>query len=247
MNDSVRMVPPLRQDFDRPLAVLTLDRPEKRNALSIELRYALAEALGALAEDDAVHAAVLTGAGSAFCAGMDVTQFGGDLAHRRRLVEVSLAAFGAVARFPKPLVAAVNGPAIAGGFVLALHADVRVAARAARFGFSELPRGIPPSYAAALAALPEPAARELCLTGRVIGAAEALRHGLVAEVVPDEEVVERALAVAAAIAAQPLPALLEVKRRALLAAEHHRGPLFADEERAFRAALLEDEDRGPAA
>ena len=139
---------------------------------------------------------MLTGAGSAFCAGMDVTQFGGDQAHKQRLVESSLAAFGTVARFPKPLVAAVNGPAIAGGFVLALHCDVRLASETARFGFPELPRGIPPSYAAALSGLPEPVARELCLTGRMMEAPEALHYALVAEVVPDTALVERSLAVA---------------------------------------------------
>ncbi|HVE67651.1 MAG TPA: enoyl-CoA hydratase/isomerase family protein, partial [Solirubrobacteraceae bacterium] len=164
------------------VALVTLRRPEKRNALSIELRDELAAAFRLLAQDDGVACAVLTGEGSAFCAGMDVTQFGGDRAHRERLVESSLAAFGAVARFPKAVVAAVNGPAIAGGFVLALHADVRVAGLAARFGFTELPRGIPPSYAAALGGLPEPVARDLCLTGRLMDAAEAHRHGLVTAV-----------------------------------------------------------------
>lgn len=122
------MTGPLSVDRDGAVALLTLRRPEKRNALSIELREELARALGELAPDDAVACVVLTGEGSAFCAGMDVTQFGGDRAHRERLVESSLAAFGAAARFPKPLVAAVNGPAIAGGFVRALHADVRLAA-----------------------------------------------------------------------------------------------------------------------
>jgi len=230
----------LSVDRDAAVALVTLCRPEKRNALSIELREELAAAFAALAADGGVACAVLTGQGSAFCAGMDVTQFGGDRANRRRLVDSSLAAFGAVARFPKPLVAAVNGPAIAGGFVLALHADVRLAAGSATFGFTELPRGIPPSYAAALAGLPEPVARELCLTGRVMDAQEALRHGLVAEVVGDGEAVARALELAAVVASRPLPALLEVKRRALLAVEHLRGPLFADEERALRDALLGD-------
>jgi enoyl-CoA hydratase len=228
----------LTVDVDAAVALVTLRRPEKRNALSIELRVELAEAFGALAADDGVACAVLTGEGTAFCAGMDVTQFGGDRAHKQRLVDTSVAAFGAVARFPKPAVAAVNGPAIAGGFVLALHCDVRVAGLAASFGFPELPRGIPPSYAAALSGLPEPVARDLCLTGRLMGAGEALRHGLVCEVVPDDEVVERGLALGATIAAQPLPALREVKRRILLAAEHARGSLVADEERVFRDALL---------
>ena len=230
----------LSVDRDGAVALVTLRRPEKRNALSIELREALAAAFAELAADEAVACGVLTGEGSAFCAGMDVTQFGGDRAHKERLVESSLAGFGAVARFPKPLVAAVNGPAIAGGFVLALHADVRVAARSARFGFPELPRGIPPSYAAALGGLPEPVARELCLTGRLMEPDEALRHGLVREVVDDGRAVEAARALAGEIAAQPLPALLEVKRRALLAAQDARGALFADEERVFRHALLGD-------
>jgi 3-hydroxypropionyl-coenzyme A dehydratase len=228
----------LSVDRDGAVALVTLRRPEKRNALSIELREELTTAFEELARDEGVACALLTGAGSAFCAGMDVTQFGGDRAHRERLVETSLAAFGAVARFPKPLVAAVNGPAIAGGFVLALHADVRVAAPAARFGFTELPRGIPPSYAAALGGLPEPVARELCLTGRLMDAGEALRHGLVCEVA--EDAVAAGLVLAGKIAAQPQPALREVKRRALLAAQHLRGPLFADEERVFRDALLVD-------
>lgn len=234
-------------DLDGRVALVTLQRPEKRNALSIDLRLELADAFGRLTEDDGVSCVVLTGAGTAFCAGMDVTQFGGDANHRRLLVDSSLAAFGAVGGFAKPLVAAVNGPAIAGGFVLVLHCDVRLASETACFGFSELPRGIPPSYAAALAGLPEPVARELCLTGRLMQPGEAVRLGLVSEAVPDGEVVERALAVAGAIAGHPLEALLEVKRRILLAAERARGPLFADEERAFRAALLGEEEPDPAA
>ena len=139
----------LVEHHDR-VAVLTLNRPEKRNALSIEMRYELAETLESLA---GVGALVITGAGSAFCSGMDVTQFGGDLENRRHIVASSIKAFGASANFPRPVIAAVNGPAIAGGFALALHADIRIATHTARFGFGELPRGIPPSYAAARAAL----------------------------------------------------------------------------------------------
>jgi enoyl-CoA hydratase/carnithine racemase len=234
-------------DLDGAVALVTLQRPEKRNALSIDLRLELADAFGRLADDPGVSCVVLTGAGSAFCAGMDVTQFGGDRAHKQQLVDSSLAAFGAVARFPKPLVGAVNGPAIAGGFVLVLHCDLLIAAETARFGFPELPRGIPPSYAAALGGLPEPVARDMCLTGRMMEAPEALHHALVTEVVPDGAVVERSLAVASGIAKQPLETLLEVKRRFRLAADHARGPLFADEERAFRAALLGEDDPEPAA
>jgi enoyl-CoA hydratase len=220
------------------VVLVTLDRPEKRNALSIELRFALAEALADLASDDAVRCAVLTGAGSAFSSGMDTTQFGGDEENRRALVDSTSAAFGAVMRFPKPLLAAVNGPALAGGFALALHCDLRVAARSARFGFAELPRGIAPSYAAALGALPEPLARELCLTGRVLDAGEARAVGLVAEVVDDGQALPRTLELAAEVASRPLATLLEVKRRFLLGAQLARERLHADEEEVFRRALL---------
>jgi enoyl-CoA hydratase/carnithine racemase len=223
------------------VALVTLQRPEKRNALSIDLRLELADAFGRLADDDEVGCAVLTGAGSAFCSGMDTGQFGGDAANRRALVESTTAAFATVMRFPKPLLAAVNGPALAGGFALALHCDLRIAARGARFGFSELPRGIPPSYAAALAGLPEPLARELCLTGRVIDSGEAQAAGLVAEVVEEERVVPRTCEVAASVAERPLETLLEVKRRFLLAADTARGALHADEERVLRQALLGEE------
>ena len=234
-------------DCAEGVARVTLRRPEKRNALSLDMRLELADAFAALAAADDVRCAVLTGAGTAFCSVMDTTQFGGDLANRRRIVDASLAAFGAVAGFPKPLLAAVNGPAIAGGFVLALHADLRVASETARFGFSELPRGIPPSFAAALAVLPEPLARELCLTGRLLDAHEALACGLVTEVRPGEATLPRTLELAAGIARLPAWTTREVKRRFLAAADHGRGPLLADEERTFREALLRDEGPEPAA
>ena len=92
---------------------------------------------------------------------MDTSQFGGDIEHRRRLVETSTGAFHAVGRCPKPVVAAVNGPALAGGFALSLLCDVRIASERATFGYPELPIGIPPSYAAARAAV-SPASRATC-------------------------------------------------------------------------------------
>lgn len=220
---------------------MTLQRPEKRNALSIELRVELAEAFARLGEDDSVGCIVLTGAGPAFCAGMDITQFGGDLDHKRRLVETSTGAFEAVGSCPRPVVAAVNGPALAGGFALALLCDVRIAAASATFGFPELPRGIPPSYASARAAMSAAAAAEVALTGRIFDAAEALRLGAVSEVVADGKAAERSLELAAAIAAAPRQATLETKRRVLIDREREFGELFAEERRVFREALLGDE------
>jgi enoyl-CoA hydratase len=220
------------------VTVVTLLRPEKRNALSIDLRVELAECFASLGEDEGVGCIVLTGAGSAFCAGMDVTQFGGDAGHRRRLVETSTGAFEAVGSCRRPVIAAVNGPALAGGFALALLCDLRVAAATATLGFPELPRGIPPSYAAARAVLPPAAAAEVCLTGRILSAEEALRLGAVNEVAPEGQALERSLVLAGEIASAPRSATLETKRRVLLDRERTFGPLFAEEARVFREALL---------
>jgi enoyl-CoA hydratase/carnithine racemase len=219
------------------VALVTLRRPEKRNALSIELRLELAAAFEALSEDERVGCVVLTGAGPAFCAGMDTTQFGGDLANRRRLIETSTSAFEAVGSCERPVIAAVNGAALAGGFALALLCDLRVAGEAASFGYPELPRGIPPSYAAARAVLPATVAQDLCLTGRVIDPPEAMRLGVVREIAAGDSV-SRSLELGRRIASLPRQAVLETKRRTLLERNHVWGFLFADEQRVFRRALL---------
>jgi enoyl-CoA hydratase len=217
------------------VAVVTLNRPEKRNALSLELRELFARALTELGDDESTRCIVLTGAGSAFCSGMDTTEFGGDRANRERIVELSVASFRALAACPTPVVAAVNGPAIAGGFALALHCDVRLGSETARLGFAE-PPGVPPSYAAARAALPAALARELTLTGRVVDAREGERAGILSEVVAPDALLPRALDVAAAIAANPAAAI--TKRRVLTERELLFGPLFAEEENLLRDALL---------
>ena len=226
-----------RQD---EVAIVTLQRPEKRNALSIDLRVELTESFGGLGDDEGVGGIVLTGAGPAFCSGMDMTQFGGDRAHKERLVETSIACFRAVGRCPKPVVAAVNGPALAGGFALALLCDLRLAAEDASFGFPELPRGIPPSYAAARAALSASVAAELTLTGRLLDAQSALRMGIVGAIHPADELMPRAVELAGRIAAGPRRAVAETKRRILLDRDRTTGHLFEEEERLLREALLGD-------
>jgi enoyl-CoA hydratase/carnithine racemase len=222
------------------VAVVTLQRPEKRNALSIDLRSQLADAFRAISRDSGVGCAVLTGAGSAFCSGMDTSQFGGDREHKQRLVETSTLAFQAVGECQRPVVAAINGPALAGGFALALLCDLRIASQNATFGYPELPRGIPPSYAAARAVLPATVAQELCLTGRIVRPAEAQRMGIVREVVSGD-VVARGLELAERVAALPRQAILETKRRTLLERRHLWGFLFDEEERVFRRTLLGEE------
>jgi enoyl-CoA hydratase len=223
------------------VALVTLQRPEKRNALSIDLRIEIAEAFSSLGDDGEVGAILLTGAGPAFSSGMDVTQFGGDREHKERLVETSIACFRAVGNCPKPVVAAVNGPALAGGFALALLSDLRVASESASFGFPELPQGIPPSYASARAALPANVAAELTLTGRMLDAFGALKLGIVSSVHAPDQLMPRALELAGRISAGPRGALAATKRRILLDRERNFGHLFDEEERALREALLGDE------
>src|SRR6476659_7248015 len=228
------------------VALVTLRRPEKRNALSIELRLELAKVFADLSRDEAVGCVVLTGAGTAFCSGMDTTQFGGNLEHRRQLVETSTVAFEAVGNCRRPIGAGVNGPAIAGGFALSLLCDLRVASSAAIFGYPELPKGIPPSYAAARAVLPATVAQELCLTGRLVKADEALKLGIVREVVRGD-LMERAMELAGRGAGLPRKAILETKRRTLLERRHLWGFLFEDEQRVFRRALMgHDSEEEPA-
>lgn len=229
------------------VALVTLRRPEKRNALSIDLRVEIAESFAALGSDDGIGCIVLTGAGTAFCSGMDTTQFGGDLENRRKLVETSTEAFEAVGDCARPVIAAVNGPALAGGFALSLLCDMRIAGEEARFGYPELPRGIPPSYASARAVLPATLTRDLCLTGRVIGAEEAVRLGVARELAAGDAVA-RSLELAEEIAGLPRSAVLETKRRVVLERHQVWGFLFDDERRVFRRALLgDDEGDDPAA
>lgn len=219
------------------VVTVTLQRPQKRNALSIDLRIELADTLNALSEDEDVAVVILTGAGSAFCAGMDLTQMGGDAEHKKRLVETSTGVFEAVASCTRPLLAAVNGPALAGGFALAMLCDLRISSPTATYGFPELPIGIPPSYASVRNVLGPAQAAEISLTGRTFGAVEALSLGVVNEVTDGERALERTVEISEAIATAPMAATLETKRRILTDRRATLGPMLEDEARVFREAL----------
>jgi len=218
--------------------VLRINRPEARNAVSPEVAHAMEAALDDIETDDDAWAVVVTGTGDVFSAGADLKLVaqgrGNELATHR-------GGFGGIVNrdYPKPLIAAVNGPALAGGFALALLCDLRIAGRTASFGYPELPRGIPPSYAAARAVLPATVAQELCLTGRIVDAREAQRLGIVREVVTGS-VVERAMTVATRIAALPRAAVLETKQRTLLERRHLWGFLFEEEARVLHDTVLGD-------
>jgi len=189
--------------FGDGFAVVTLNRPAKRNALSFEMRRGIAAELAALAANDDVACVVLTGAPPDFCAGMDVTRFGGDAANRQEIVESSTALFDALGKFPKPLLAAIEGRAFGGGLGLVLACDVRIAGRTAAFAVPEVRFGAAGGFAGLRAALGDGPARELALTGRTFDAEEAHRLGMLAEVVDPGAALSRARELAAQLVALP--------------------------------------------
>lgn len=209
---------------DAAVTVLTLNRPEKKNALSIALRDEMSEALDVLGSDQQVKVVVITGAGDTFCAGFDLREFEtlDDDAYARRLWASSDRWHRTMIEFPLPTIAAVNGPALAGGFDLAVMCDLRIAATNARFAhpeqaFSDVVYG--PLHDLVGGAV----ARDLCLTGRSVDAREALASRLVSKVVPPEDLEAEAMTVASQVSRAPREILVRTKakarRRAAVAGE----------------------------
>lgn len=197
----------LQVDTADRIATVTINRPDKLNALNAQVKRELGEAFAALAADTAADVIILTGAGpKAFVAGTDI----GELAELDRPGGEAFSAggqriFDAVEACPKPVIAAVNGFALGGGCELAMACHIRIAADTARFGQPEVNLGIIPGYGGTqrLARLVGAGkAFELILTGAPVDAAEALRIGLVNAVVPAAELMTAARAMAAAIASR---------------------------------------------
>lgn len=181
--------------------ILTLNRPEKRNALSCALRNELTRRLDELEKNDAVRVAILTGAAPAFCAGFDRSElFAGDMAE---IFAESMAYHRRVYTFGKPLIAAVNGPALGGGCDLAALCDFRIAATTAVFGQPQVRFGAPAIYDLMRTIIGTGPAREMCLTGRRYEAQEALAIGFVNRLVDPEELMDVATGVAREIATLP--------------------------------------------
>ncbi len=206
-------------------ATLTLNRPDKRNALSVELRDAISDALDELADDAAVKAVVITGAGPVFSAGFDLSEFtkaGEDPDFGRELWASSDRYHETVLHFPLPTVAAVNGAALAGGFDLAILCDLRIASTTARFAHPERTFG-DVVYGPLHDLVGGAVARELTIGGREVDAAEALAVHLVGEVVPPEALADAAAATVARIVAAPRDILVRTKAKALARAGFTKG------------------------
>jgi len=186
--------------------VVTMNRPEARNALSPAMMALLRQAWDQVDSDPGIRACVLTGAGGAFCAGADLKAMTSDHPGSR-LGDFDLSVIEPLLkgrRLTKPLIAAVEGPAIAGGTEILQACDIRVAGESARFGVSEARWGLFPLGGSAVRLprqIPYTIAADLLLTGRHITAAEALEIGLIGHVVPDGQALAKALEIAETIAA----------------------------------------------
>ena len=203
------------------VAIITINRPEKRNALNIQTREEGAAALDELREDSSVGVVVFTGAGDkAFVAGADIAEFSGRTSLTQREVMLGRSLFTAIDNFPKPVIAMVNGYCLGGGCELALACDLRIASETASFGQPEINLGIIPGGGGTqrlTRLVGEGKAMELILTGDIIDAHTAFNLGLVNMVVPPADLEGRTMELASRIA-EKSPIALRMAKEAVKAA-----------------------------
>ncbi|MFN0119585.1 MAG: enoyl-CoA hydratase/isomerase family protein [Blastocatellia bacterium] len=203
------------------IALVTINRPDKLNALNAATRREIGTTLEALRDDEEIRVVIITGAGEkSFVAGADINEFAGRTAFQQREVMKSRSGFAAIDDFPKPLIAMVNGFCLGGGCELAMACDIRVASDKARFGQPEINLGIIPG-AGGTQRLPrlagESKAMQMVLTGEPIKAEEALRIGLISEIFPHEELEARTMEIAEKIAGKS-PIAVRMAKAAVKAA-----------------------------
>jgi enoyl-CoA hydratase len=219
---------PSTLELQRPrdgVVVVRLSRPERLNAINEVMQAELGQALGDLAADRSVHAAVLTGAGRGFCAGIDVRDFGPDVPEvsapaldRMRFQEKMAALAERIRQLPQPVIAAVNGPCVGAGFALCLAADIRICSAQASFGNAAILLGLSGAEMGMSYHLPRivgtSVAADWMLTGRTVSATEAERRGLVSELVEADRLTDRAVELASLIA-DLAPLGVQLTKRAL--------------------------------
>jgi len=203
----------LSRDRDGDVITLTLNRPQKSNSLHPDLVIELSEALNAIEANRTLGAVVITGAGSAFCAGLDLSLLASWSPEQKiDYLDSVVKVFREIWSLPQPVIAAVNGPAIAGGFDLAAFCDIRLASRQATFGQAEINVGLTQIINPLYKTIGLARAKELAMSGDNISADEAYRIGLVNHVYEREELMTRALELAKKFASKPRNALFETKK-----------------------------------
>ncbi len=209
-------------EIPRPgVALIRINRPDKLNALNLELRQALAEMFTSLSEDEATRAIVVTGDEHAFVAGADLAEFT-EVDAIGQMLRATERYWEPIRLCPKPVIAAVRGFALGGGMELALHADIIVAGHSARFAQSEPTVGLMTGAGGSqrlMRAVGKYNAMRLLLTAERITGAEAWRIGLVSDLVDDDKVVDHAVALGERIAAMPPLAMRQIKEVALAGAD----------------------------
>lgn len=228
----------LHQERADGIGIITLNRPAKRNAISIRMRREISSCLGRWKDSPAVGVVVFTGQGDAFSAGFDLSEFS-----RPELFDDLLASSSQYHRdvwnFPKPTIAAVNGLALGGGFDLATLCDLRIGSESCAFAHPEIKFGAPPLFTPLRWIVGDGWARDLCLTGRNVTASEAYRIGLLSEVAETGRLMERAFEIGAAILKAPADTLAFTK--AYLAGSAGKGfeeSFQVEHDEAFRKVLL---------
>jgi enoyl-CoA hydratase/carnithine racemase len=211
-------VPVLLVEERGAVQILTMNRPQKRNALNTALTQQLLDALRAADKDEAVGCVVLTGAGQGFCAGADLAEFKDLTPDKQHLVEaraeLTMQLHLAFSKMAKPVLTAINGAAMGGGAGLALAGDMAVMAEGATLGYPETRHGIVAAIVMAnlTRQVGRKAAFELVALGEAIGAPKAASLGMVNRVVPDADLMQEALALAEKLAAVRRPAMATTKQ-----------------------------------
>jgi enoyl-CoA hydratase len=233
-------------ETDGAVGIITLNRPEALNALNAKLCAELVDALGKWDADASIGCVILTGAGRAFAAGADIKE----MAPRSYMDVYQADLFGAfehaVSSFRKPLIAAVNGFALGGGCELAMLCDFILASEAAKFGQPEINLGVMPGIGGTQRLtrfVGKSKAMDMCLTGRMMDAAEAERSGLVSRVLPADKLLEEARTAARKIAGQSRPIAMMTKETVNAAYETTLRQGIMLERRLFHSMFATDDQK----
>ncbi len=238
-------------ETDGPVGIITLNRPEALNALSSKLCAEVCDQLNAWAKDASIRCVIITGAGRAFAAGADIKEMAPQSYMDVYLNDMFAAFETTISAFRKPIIAAVNGFALGGGCELAMLCDFILASEAAKFGQPEINLGVMPGIGGTqrlTRLVGKSKSMEMCLTGRMMDAAEAERAGLASRVLPADKLMEEARKAAQKIAAASLPIAMMTKETVNAAYETTLSQGLKFERRLFHSMFgTEDQKEGMAA